>query len=303
MKLNIPPLSQRDSRWASKKLGTSTVSTIGGYGCLLTCASMVCKYFGKDTDPSRLNDEMVKAKGFTNGDLWLWGQLSLIYPDITFDWDVYNQGSFYDLPCDLTLIDKLLALKLPVIVQVDFMPGGDVQEHWVLIKGKEGDYIINDPYFGEEYFFTAKYGDPSRYIFAVRVYRGEVSNEPTIEDQLSDCKIKTKSLEENVATLQLEVGAERSAKEAQERDNKDLTDQLIKSRSERDTAIREKTDTENSLKKANEEVESLKKAMDVLSIENTDLKSALAGCTSLKIADISTKILYSELFYRLFHRK
>jgi len=58
------------------------------------------------------------------------------------------------------------------LVHVDFTPGGAVDQHWVLIVGKSGsDYIINDPIDGKQTSFTARYGDPARWIFRIRAYR------------------------------------------------------------------------------------------------------------------------------------
>jgi len=52
--LDVPFFSQRDPAWSDKKLDHSPYS-IGEYGCALTSAAMVSKYFRYDTDPDRLN--------------------------------------------------------------------------------------------------------------------------------------------------------------------------------------------------------------------------------------------------------
>ena len=301
MKLPIQPISQRDSQWKDKKLGTSSVFTIGNFGCLLTCATMVCKYFGKDTDPARLNDEMVKVKGFYNGTFWVWGQLNVVYPDITFDWDLWDKGMFYDIPADLTILDKLLAEGIPPIVQVDFIPGGDVQEHWVVVIGKEGDYLINDPISGETYFFTAKYGDPSRYIFAIRAYRGTISNkfqlsqggvvlkeyEKNPDDIIGDLQTKVGSLEETLVKKNAEVEDAiaqlkplREALGQQEKDNTDISNQLLKAREERDKVARE-------LVLAKEDVETLKGEVEVLEAKNKALVSDLKATQAQILQGIS----------------
>jgi len=279
MKLTIPLFSQRDPRWKDIKLGTSTVSNIGNYGCLLTSCAMVCKYFGKDTDPLKLNEDMKKVKGFYNGSYWIWGKLSEVYPDINFDWDIFNNGNFQSIPADLTMIDKLLNEKIPVIVQVDFVPGDKVQEHWVVVKGKEDDYLINDPWTGEEYFFKAKYGDPARFIFAIRAYRGKVSYEPTIEDQLSDCKVSLKTANETLAEKSLVVNDVSARLEQQERDNKDLISQLQKAREEKEQYKRE---TEMLTGK----VDGLQKGLDSALAEQTRLTEALAASQTGQIEQI-----------------
>jgi hypothetical protein len=70
---------------------------------------------------------------------------------------------------------------------VDFNPGGDREDHWVVVKGKvNNSYIVQDPWPNpsEEYYFEAKYGDPARYIFAVRVYRGPKPGPPESDLEL-----------------------------------------------------------------------------------------------------------------------
>jgi len=134
-KLSVIKLCQRDSRWQNKGLGTSTVHTIGSSGCLLTCCSMVLHYFGHPVLPDSLNDQLVRARGFYKGSLLIWGKISELYPDVQFDWSVFNQGDCHSVPAPLDLIDRLLEEKIPVIVKIDFNPGGKVQDHWVLIIG------------------------------------------------------------------------------------------------------------------------------------------------------------------------
>ena len=66
MKLNIPPLGQRDPRWKDKRLGGG--GSIGNYGCLLVCHAMMLTYFGHEVDPDTLN-AIYKEKGVYDGNL------------------------------------------------------------------------------------------------------------------------------------------------------------------------------------------------------------------------------------------
>lgn len=140
----IPLFSQHDSRWASDKLGTSSV-TIGAYGCLVTIAAMICKHFGKDTDPGRLNKKLVEVNGYENHNLLNYNSITKIYPDIIVDWDL-----FLNNPSNQTLIG-VLERGLPAIVQVDQVPETAVlDQHWVTIIGKDQHgFIIADPIDGE----------------------------------------------------------------------------------------------------------------------------------------------------------
>ena len=161
--LPIEPLSQVDPRWKDVQLGTSS-STIGGYGCLITCVSMMLDYYGFDTNPDLLNAELKGNAGYSNGNLLMWGQVPVIYKEVTYDgkWE----GSRNDI------IDKLLADNRPAIVHVDFNPQtAPIEQHWVLVVGKvAGKYVINDPKDGKQITFNERYGDPVSKIYNVASY-------------------------------------------------------------------------------------------------------------------------------------
>jgi hypothetical protein len=132
--------NQRDIRWAAHPLGTK--STIGANGCLMTCASMVCNYFGHATNPFALNDWMTANGGYLDGNLWLWAVLENLYPDMKFDGFVYN-------PTAQQVKAVILAGVLP-IMHVDFDDSTPLIEmHWVLGIGVTGnDVLIADPWTG-----------------------------------------------------------------------------------------------------------------------------------------------------------
>lgn len=300
MKLNIPPLSQKDSRWGRKRLGTSTV-TISNYGCLLTCHSMMLIYYGhEECLPDVLNELYKTKKVFDQGNLINFYAAANCFEDITVD-EHYN---CYDVPCDLSKIDKYLAEKKPVIALVDFSPKTGIQTHFVLIIGHEGnDYLINDPWTGETYFFSAKYGDAARFIFGLRLYSGELKEE-NLEDTISDLETKVKSLNEENARKSLENNELRTALENQERDNKDLSEQLVKARSERNKIDGEKKVLETKVKDVEKQVVNLKKGL--ASAEDTvkTLRSELATSQARQLGSVRTLELLRELFIRrLFWRR
>lgn len=87
-KITLPILfSQWDDRWANEFLGFNTALpfNIYNYGCYLCCWAMVDRYYGKDTDPKRLN-EMYKGMGlgkaFDKGGNYLPGGNNLAFGDI-----------------------------------------------------------------------------------------------------------------------------------------------------------------------------------------------------------------------------
>jgi len=169
--LNVPQFSQKDPRWKDIKLGTSN-STIGGYGCLMTDATMVARYYGHDVNPAQMNQLLIDNGGYVNGNLFVFGALTDIFPDVVIDWN--NFINCIDTPAPLGTIDAMLLAGYPVIVQVDFNPSdADIDQHWVTIVGKQGgSYIINDPIDGARVKFEERYGDPSRYIFRLAGYKG-----------------------------------------------------------------------------------------------------------------------------------
>jgi len=165
--LPIEPLSQVDGRWKDVQLGTSS-STIGGYGCLITCVSMMLDYYGHDVDPASLNDLLKANAGYANGNLLVWGSIPAIFDGVTYDgkWE----GSRNDI------IDKCLADGKPAIIHVDYNPAtAPIEQHWVLVVGrKDGRYIINDPKDGKQIVFNDRYSDPATKIYSVASYDASI---------------------------------------------------------------------------------------------------------------------------------
>ena len=161
--LDIQPLSQRDPRWASIQLGTST-STIGSHGCLMTDMTMFLRYLGLNMTPAEVNAWLKANGGYNGGNLFVWGSVSKLLPGLTF-------GHRYTEPY-LDKIDEQLVAGRPVIVNVDGTPAtAALDEHWILIVGKEnGYYIINDPIDGSRMRFNDRYGDPKTKIYIICTY-------------------------------------------------------------------------------------------------------------------------------------
>lgn len=134
--------NQRDIRWAAHPLGTR--STIGANGCLMTCASMVCNYFGHASNPLQLNQWLTDNEGYLDGNLFLWAAIERLYPDMRFDGFVYN-------PTTAQIRAAILAGTLPIML-VDFNDSTPLIEmHWVLGIGigvTGTDILIADPWTG-----------------------------------------------------------------------------------------------------------------------------------------------------------
>lgn len=167
--LAVPQYSQRDPRWSGIRLGTGK-ATIGQQGCLVTAVSAVCKFYGKDTDPARLNSDLLRVDGYANSNLYNWWSLPKIYPDIR----LHTWIECDNKPAPLDRINAELAARRPPIVWVDFYPSTPaIEMHWVVIIGHtegKNDYLIMDPWTGKVLPFRSLYSDPSRYIFRIVTY-------------------------------------------------------------------------------------------------------------------------------------
>lgn len=139
--LDVRPLSQMDPRWKDQALGFDT-TTIGKYGCLMTCMTMVANFFGFQETPETVNKKMQAAGGY-QGALIIPALLPKALPGM-----VYRDFlQCRDQPAPLAEIDASLAQGKPVIVEVDYAPNPGLQNHWIVLYGKQdGDYLIRDPY-------------------------------------------------------------------------------------------------------------------------------------------------------------
>lgn len=230
MKLeSIKPISQRDVRWGKKKLGNGA-GTISSYGCLLVCHTLLLNYYGKDFTVDSLN-EFYKSHKVFDGNLINYFAAATAFDDITAD-EYYN---CYDLPCDLSKIDKHLEERKPVIALVDFSPKAGIQTHFIIIIGKNeaGSYICIDPWDGIEIFFEARFGDPVKHIYGLRLYSGTPPQEETesnealkaenkkLREQYSEEIKLVGKLREDIARLKQEEAAEeKELEELRERNRK-----------------------------------------------------------------------------------
>ena len=132
--LDVPFFSQRDPAWSDKKLDHSPYS-IGEYGCALTSAAMVAKYFGYDTDPDRLNTSLTEVGGLdTSGDLH-WEKVEEV-SNGKVAWIESVEASW-------SRIDQELSKENPVISSVDCSLG----THFIVFIGKiKDEHYFLDPY-------------------------------------------------------------------------------------------------------------------------------------------------------------
>lgn len=190
--VNLPQVfSQRDPRWSNKKLGTSA-STLGLEGCLITSMAMLCRYFGKDTDPERLNASLVAVGGFQDKILYKWYEgVPKVYGDILCT-------KIKDTPANLTKtnwdeIDAELNAGRPVVTQVDFKPTTTYPDmHFVVIvSGSQGVYQCADPWYGDIASIN-RYGEAKvtiqRYVFHTGPVPQNQTELDVVKQQLEELK-------------------------------------------------------------------------------------------------------------------
>src|SRR3990167_2754527 len=168
-------LSQRDSRWANIKLGTSNV-TISGYGCTITSLAMMC-----GLTPDQVNQILRDNGGYANQNLVIWAKVNLL-PGLEFEWRGYQY--------DNDRVKEAITKYGGCLVEVDFDRTDRVDNrHWVVYVGGGRIY---DPWTGTE---------ESIIKYKALGFSVIKRNSPVDYELL---KTKIKELEEDKATLDKE---------------------------------------------------------------------------------------------------
>jgi len=124
----VTSFTQRDPRWANKKLGFSNL-TIGGYGCTLTCLSSLISYvYQEEYQPDKVNDLLKKANAYVGG-LVLWSRIPLAFNKLRWIKRVY---AYNNLETSIYVYIR----KMPVLVEVNAVKIGAAR-HWVLFLGNQ----------------------------------------------------------------------------------------------------------------------------------------------------------------------
>lgn len=136
--INTTLFSQRDPRWASKKLGFSKTLTIGGYGCAITCLTMLLNSLGYSETPDTVNEKLKAGGGYSQLTLLYWSRVPAIWPKVKFTYRDFN----YD---NVKVAWYVYGKRIPVIVEVNGAPIGGYR-HYVLYVG---DRYCLDPWDGK----------------------------------------------------------------------------------------------------------------------------------------------------------
>lgn len=152
---------QRHVAWAKKMLGKSTKYTIGGSGCLITAYASALTDAGKKMNPGELNDWLVSNNGFAADKE---GQIvNFVYaaPDKLGVLKFVERVICWDTDAPMATIKQFLDAGDFVLVEVDFEPDPDRDQHWVRLLDVDGK--IMDPWTGD--------------ICQITKYRGKNVNE------------------------------------------------------------------------------------------------------------------------------
>jgi hypothetical protein len=142
MTFNLVRLSQQDPRWKNTRLGFSSTSTIGEFGCAMTSVAMYLSGFGYPETPQTLNEKLKQRGGYVQ-DAIVWAAVSTIYPKVRFK----NLITCRDTDAPIEAIGNSIAAGQPVILEVDSSPRAGLQTHWVVAYQKVGkDFLILDPW-------------------------------------------------------------------------------------------------------------------------------------------------------------
>lgn len=160
METLVTPLQwQADPRWSRSYLGFST-STIGGWGCLLTCGSMLYSLaLQREVTPLELNETFKQQNkyfaasvGGPKNNLWIPSMFYGLYED-RVKW--IGRSAEQRKPLSNTSLSYLRQWLVShpkhfAILKLDFNPViNDCQSHFVVAWGTKsnGNVLVNDPAF------------------------------------------------------------------------------------------------------------------------------------------------------------
>lgn len=151
---NLQLWSQRDPRWGKDKMGSSNI-LMEQEGCLSTATATVLHFLGIDTDPKRYNYLLSTRGGYQAPNYMYWLMPDILWPGqvarAEYKW--FNYGKGWE-----SLADSILSSGRPVLAQVDFVPGGIMNQHWVTLPGKiDNLFYCLDPWFGTLGALSARY--------------------------------------------------------------------------------------------------------------------------------------------------
>lgn len=125
---------QKDSRWASERLGKSS-DTMGTDGCLVTASAMALANLGFQTNPSDLNARLTQTDSFTPRGWLIWDGIRKVTGGRA-------EAQYYDHVSEGIINSCMREGRYP-LVQF-YLPNG--RSHWAMIVRRDGrGYHMRDP--------------------------------------------------------------------------------------------------------------------------------------------------------------
>ncbi len=154
--LDAPVYSQRDPQWARIHYGlmqASVNSTIGAYGCGITCIAQKLTLLGFPKTPIQVQEALAAMRGFKPFGTFNfvdWARVPVVFPQLRY----LGRHDLGEVPAPKRVMD-LIALRLqlndPPIIYVDAQRYvGGLQQHFVLVAGvlEGGALAIANPWTG-----------------------------------------------------------------------------------------------------------------------------------------------------------
>jgi len=125
--------------------------------------SSYLNFLGIDTDPKRYNQLLSTRGGYQTPNKMYWKMPDYLWPGKVeraeySGWFTYGQGWE-------STAQSILDSGRPALAHVDFIPGGSVQQHWVLLIGHIGGvWWMYDPIDGTISALAARYDKVYRIV-------------------------------------------------------------------------------------------------------------------------------------------
>ena len=289
--LNVKPLSQRDSVWGGELLGFNTDSryNIYSYGCLLCCLAMGANWYGRRTDPGKLNEllkKLDKPKGFSDGGYYVWNSLTRLYPEIIEKRRITKSVLTDD---QMAEIFKWLDNGHPVILHIDMFPEtAPCDMHFVLAVGynkeDENDIQIADPWTGtirSLYDYLRLFKKTAR--GTIEQYIGLISEPPESFESSDSEPSEVSSLLEQIDALETKLEASTDKLNDEVREKRELQEKMTEQ-------------TKECQKEATKNYLAYEEKYDELYKRHTNLADGLLGVLKLPEGATNKNIL-DEIIY------
>jgi hypothetical protein len=155
--LDAPVYSQRDLKWAKEHYGlprAANSSTIGAYGCAITCIAQKLTLLGIATTPPEVQQKMVARMAFKNFGTFNfvdWSKVPVVFPQLRY----LGRQDVTTVRAPQNVMDSInLRLQLndaPIIyVDAERYVGG-LQQHFVLVVSvtDSGTLLVANPWNGQ----------------------------------------------------------------------------------------------------------------------------------------------------------